>query len=97
MPQEATAKGDADTVTVTHPFHPQGGQVFRVAPDQWFRGVPMLRCYADAGTQFGLPVAWTNQREIDDFERVSAGRAPFRPDDLKCLRARVDALLNDQK
>ncbi|MDE2732083.1 MAG: hypothetical protein OXI38_11885 [Bacteroidota bacterium] len=57
----------------------------------------MLRCYADAGTQFGLPVAWTNQREIDDFERVSAGRAPFRPDDLKCLRARVDALLNDQK
>ena len=95
MPQEATAKGDA--VTVTHPFHPQRGQVFRIAPDQWFRGMPLLRCYADAGTQFGLPVAWTNRRAIADFERVSAGRAPFRPDDLKCLRARVDALLDDKK
>ena len=34
---------------------------------------------------------------VDDFERLSAGRSLFRPDDLDALRAQVDVLLDDQK
>ena len=44
-----------------------------------------------------LPVAWTDRRQVDDFERVSAGRSPFRADDLEMLRAQIDGLLDDHK
>ena len=57
----------------------------------------MLRFFLDANTQCSLPVAWTSRRKTDDFERVSAGRSLFRPDDLERLRARVDVLIDDQK
>ena len=59
--------------------------------------VPLVRCVVDEERVRSLPVAWTDQRTVDDFERVSAGRSLFRPDDLEALRAKVDVLLDDQK
>ena len=71
--------------------------MLRVARGLVGNDLPMLRCYVDAITQCGLPVAWTSRRKIDDFERISGGRSPFRPDDLERLRTRVDVLLDEQE
>ncbi len=97
--QEKGAEGDVNTLEVTHPFHPLRGRVLSVASGVAHSAKPMMHCYADADTLCSIPVAWTSRRQIqiDDFERISAGRALFRPDDLKRLRARVDALLYDQE
>ena len=40
-----------------------------------------------------IPVSWTSQRRVDDFERVSSGRSLFRADDLVELREVVDSML----
>ena len=60
-------------------------------------GVALVRCIVDEERVRSLPVAWTDRRMVDDFERLSAGRSLFRPDDLEALRAQVDVLLDDQK
>ena len=60
-------------------------------------GVVLVRCIVDEEWVRSLPVAWTDRRMVDDFERLSAGRSLFRPDDLEALRAQVDVLLDDQK
>ena len=57
----------------------------------------LVRCIVGEATIRCLPRAWTDLRVIDDFERVSAGRALFRMDDLVALRALVDVLLDDQQ
>ena len=61
-----------------------------------------MRCVREDETLLTLPVAWTSYRLADDFERASAGRSPWRADDLATLRAVVDSLLerghlDDQK
>ena len=59
--------------------------------------VALVRCIVDEERVRSLPAAWTDRRKVDDFERMSAGRSLFRPDDLDALRAQVDVLLDDQK
>ena len=59
--------------------------------------MPLVRCIVEKNKFRCLPRAWTSFREVDDFERVSAGRAYFRLDDLAALRALVDVLLEDQQ
>ena len=82
---------------VTHPFHPWRGLVFRVHSDLNVGFVPVVRCQVDAETLRCIPMAWTDRRLVDDFERVSAGRSLFRADDLAALRALIDTLKDDQK
>ncbi len=82
---------------VTHPFHPWRGRVLRVHSEVTVGRVPLVRCVVDSETLRCLPRAWTDRRSVDAFERVSAGRSLFRPDDLAALRAQVDALDGDQK
>ena len=53
----------------------------------------MVSCVTGSQSLTAFPVAWTNYRTIDDFERVSAGRSLFRVDDLQELRDVVDVLL----
>ena len=59
-------------------------------------GVPTICCVTDDGTLTAFPVAWTNYRSVDDFERASAGRSLFRVDDLQELRELVDLLLEEE-
>ena len=82
---------------VTHPFHPWLGRSFPVLRSVTTGCVSQVRCVVDEERVRSLPVAWTERRRVDDFERVSAGRSLFRPDDLEVLRAQVDVLLEDQK
>ncbi len=87
--------GSDDWVEVTHPFHPWFGRRF---PRQYCLttgNVRLVRCIVDENTLRCLPRAWTNLRVVDDFERVSAGRALFRADDLVALRSLVDTLLEE--
>ncbi|MYG65775.1 MAG: hypothetical protein F4206_03465 [Gammaproteobacteria bacterium] len=84
-------------VEVTHPFHPWLGRTFPVQYCVTTGCVALVRCIVEEAQVRSLPITWTDQRRVDDFERVSAGRSLFRPDDLEALRAQVDELLPDQK
>jgi len=59
--------------------------------------VALVRCIVDEERVRSLPVACTDRRTVDDFERMSGGRSLFRCDDLEALRAQVDVLLDDHK
>ena len=95
--QKLPASDAVDWVEVTHPFHPWSGQRFPRQRCVTTGNVQLVRCIVGEATIRCLPRAWTDLRVIDDFERVSAGRALFRMDDLVALRALVDALLDDQQ
>lgn len=84
-------------MTVTHPFHPWSGRTLPVQSCVTTGCVALVRCLVDETLIRSLPVAWTDQRVVDDFERVSAGRSLFRADDLEAVRAQIDVLLDDQK
>ena len=86
-----------DLVEVTHPHHPWSGRAFPLQRGVTTGGVALVRCIVDEERVRSLPVAWTDRRKVDDFERMSAGRSLFRADDLDALRAQVDVLLDDQK
>ena len=81
---------------MTYPFHPWLGRAFPLQRCVTTGGVSLVRCIVDVATVRSLPVAWTDRRTVDDFERFSARRSLFRPDDLEALRAQVDVLLGDQ-
>ena len=97
LPQETSASAPVDWIEVTHPFHPRSGHKFPRQRCFTTGNVALVRCIVEKNTLRCFPRAWTSLREIDDFERVSAGRALFRMDDLEALRALVDALLDDQQ
>ena len=78
---------------MTHPFHPWSGRAFPVQRSVTTGSVALVRCMVDEERVRSLPVAWTDRRTVDDFERLSAGRSLFRPDDLDALRAQVEVLL----
>ena len=82
---------------MTHPFHPWSGRAFPLQRSVTTGSVALVRCIVDEERVRSLPVAWTDRRKVDDFERMSAGRSLFRADDLEVLRAQVDVLLDDQK
>ena len=77
---------------ITHPHHPLKGQSFPFYSRLTTGGVALVRCVKDDQTLLTLPVAWTSYRRPDDFERASAGQSLWRVDDLRMLRAAVDAL-----
>ena len=78
---------------MTHPFHPWSGRAFPVQRSVTTGSVALVRCMVDEERVRSLPVAWTDRRTVDDFERLSAGRSLFRPDDPDALGAQVDVLL----
>ncbi len=80
-------------MVITHPHHPLRGRSFPFYSRLTTGGVRLVRCVREDETLLTLPLAWTSYRLADDFERASAGRSPWRVDDLLELRAVVDALL----
>ena len=55
-------------------------------------GENRVECCDDAGVVFSLVVAWTSLAEVDPFVDASAGRAPFRVNDLLRMAALVAAM-----
>jgi Family of unknown function (DUF5372) len=67
---------------VTHPFHPLYGLEFTLVMyrrDWWGYRVYF---HNDTGRLTSLPAQWTSLFPVDPFVAVSAGRSPFRVQDL---------------
>jgi hypothetical protein len=74
--------GASQTFRVTHPFHPLSGREFTlvVYRHDW-RG-HRVHFHGDTGRLASLPAEWTSLFPVDPFVAVSAGRSPFRAQDL---------------
>ena len=48
--------------------------------------------FADDGQLTSLPSGWTDVDPADPFDAVSAGRSPFRVEDLLALAALIDGI-----
>ena len=84
-------------IKVTHPFHPWSGRIFPIQGSLLSKKSQLIRCIVGKDGLRRFPRDWTNLREVDDFDRVSSGRALFRIDDLMELRSLVDVLLDAHK
>jgi hypothetical protein len=79
------APGGADagpTFRVTHPFHPGHGRQFSVVTirDNW--GERRVYYRDRRGQLNSIPAGWTDLEPADPFVTISAGRSPFRLEDL---------------
>ena len=70
---------------MTHCFHPwfEREFVFVALRQTW--GEDRVFFLDENGTQWSLPVAWTDAAEPDVFVAVAAGRSALRVDDLVAL------------
>ncbi|HHK41346.1 MAG TPA: hypothetical protein ENJ50_02910 [Planctomycetaceae bacterium] len=69
-------------MTITHPFHPLHGRVYRLESTRRGWGEDQVYFYAEDGRLQRLPASWTDAVERDPFVVVAEGRAHFRLDDL---------------
>ena len=80
---------------VTHPYHPLHGRQFELVIQRQNWGEDRVFYYDDQGELTSLPRAWTSRRAVDPFVELSAGRCPFRLEDLLALaqhlKRRVEA------
>jgi hypothetical protein len=67
---------------VTHPFHPLFGREFTIATRRRYWGDERLVFYDDQHALASIPLAWTSLAPPDPFVLLSAGRSPFRLEDL---------------
>jgi Family of unknown function (DUF5372) len=79
-------------IRVTHPFHPLAGRQFSlvVRKNNWAEDRVFF--FADDGQLTSLPSCWTDVDPPDPFDAVSAGRSPFRVEDLLALAALIDGM-----
>ncbi|MGH8111836.1 MAG: DUF5372 family protein [Rhodanobacteraceae bacterium] len=77
---------------MTHPFHPRRGARFVLVTRRLNWGEDRVM-YFDAEHHLrSMLTAWTSVAEPDLFTQASAERSWFRPDDLRQLRALIDAV-----
>ena len=74
--------GDCQTFQVTHPFHPLFGREFTLVTYRRNWGEHRVYFHDDTGRLVSLPAAWTSVFPTDPYVAVSAGRSPFRVQDL---------------
>ena len=79
------APGGADagpTFQITHPFHPGHGQRFSVVTirDNWGERRVYYRDRRERLSS--IPAGWTDLEPPEPFVTISAGRSPFRQEDL---------------
>ena len=82
----------AQVFTVTHPFHPLRGQSFDLLAVRNNWGGDRVSYVAGEGRLRTLPIEWTDVHRPDLIITLGAGRACFRADRLRELRA----LINEQ-
>jgi hypothetical protein len=81
---------------VTHRFHPLYGAQFELVTARETWGLDRVYYRDAAGALVSLPRAWTSARPFDPFVEVSAGRSPFRLQDLLELAALLRSVARRQ-
>jgi len=77
---------------VIHPFHPLFDQTFPLLDCRLTWGEARVYVHDATGALVHLPAQWTDAVPADPFVVIAAGRAYVRVDDLRSLRALLDAL-----
>ena len=81
----------AGVFRIVHPFHPLYGQQLLLVTIRHNWGEDMLYCRDPKGTLVSVPARWTDRIAADPVVTVSAGRSPFRLEDLLELTRLVAA------
>jgi hypothetical protein len=77
---------------VTHPFHPWYGRQFAFFQLRQNWGEWRVWIFDEAEQLRSLPAGWTDAAPPDPVVVMAAGRAQFRLEDLRRLKALLDAL-----
>ena len=72
----------ARTFRVTHPFHPLSGRTFPLVTVRHNWGEDRVYYHDAQGLLVSIPAGWTDVIPLDPVVALSAGRSPFRLDDL---------------
>ena len=80
------------TFRITHPFHPLCGREFTLVTFRLNWGEQRVYFHDDTGRLIGLPAQWTDVFPADPFVAISAGRSPFRTQDLLELARLLEVL-----
>lgn len=81
---------------MTHRFHPLRGAEFALVTAKATWGLDRVYYHDAEGTLVSMPRAWTSVRPCDPFVEVSAGRSPFRIQDLLELAALLRVLVRGE-
>lgn len=90
------SSGAAQTVRVTHPFHPFCGRTFELLNCRFNWGEYRVQMRDEAGRVHMFPASWTDVGAPDPFVTLSAGRSAFRAVDLIELAALIDRVQRGQ-
>ncbi|MFC1817036.1 DUF5372 family protein, partial [Thermodesulfobacteriota bacterium] len=72
----------AKSFLVTHPYHPLHERQFDLVNYTFCWGDVRVYFYDEQNRLRSMPASWTSVGVIDPFVQVSAGRSPFRVEDL---------------
>ena len=67
---------------IVHPFHPCRGQPLAVVTVRQNWGEELVYYHAPQGRLVSVPACWTDRIPPDPVVAISAGRLPFRLEDL---------------
>jgi hypothetical protein len=82
----ADCAGTTDSrIRITHPFHPQSGCEFDLVCRRRHWSEDRVTYLDDEGRLRSVSAGLTDIDPIDEFQRVAAGSAAFRPVDLLAL------------
>jgi len=73
---------DSKTFQITHPFHPYRNIRFEIDSVRRIASGGRVFFYNAKGRKSSVPLQWTDIGAKDPFVVVSAGRSPFRVEDL---------------
>ena len=85
MPTTSTAPGSSDgdgVFRIVHAFHPACGKQFAIVTIRQNWGEELLYYRDEEGRLIAVPACWTDRVEPDPVVAISAGRSPFRLQDL---------------
>ena len=77
---------------ITHPFHPLNGREFALVTFRQNWSEDRVYFHNDDGRLISVPTAWTSISAADPFVVVSAGRSPFKAQDLLEVAELIEAM-----
>jgi hypothetical protein len=77
---------------VTHPFHPLAGRQFDLVVRKHNWAEDRVFFFADDGQLTSIPAGFTDVDPPDPFVAMTAGRSPFRVEDLFALADLLEGL-----
>jgi len=86
------ANGETRIFRIVHPFHPCRGQPLSLVTVRQNWGADHIYYHDQKGHLVSVPARWTDTVPPDPVISISAGRSPFRLEDLLELTRLVTAL-----